>query len=291
MVDSDEEYQAGRSWLSLKGLQQAADLKSVFKLESSPPASLNSSISTEQPANADIRASPFFSGLGKSTKQRRDSSISRQQTQRRGEGSSELAVELSKAQHEVSRLNCEVIRLRQEQKLQLQEVGSACEDRVQRLKGEVETLTKRLKEANDRRGEEVRSVRAEYERRIENMKAEHAKENQKAMEIMENLHKSALKDLENRYLAKSPAVPSLENVDISRFRRVPKQNSGKSDLSKAVAKAETPKCEGRDTLEADQTADLKVRISSIPRQWQLEGGEDQENVLEGELKQLIQRIE
>jgi hypothetical protein len=291
MVDSDEEYQAGRSWLSLKGLQQAADLKSVFKLESSPSASLNSSISTEQPANADIRSSPFFIGLGKSTKQRRDSSISRQQTQRRGEGSSELAVELSKAQHEVSRLNCEVIRLRQDQKLQLQEVSSACEDRVQRLKGEVEMLTKRLKEANDRRGEEVRTVRAEYERRIENMKVEHAKENQKAVEIMENLHKSALKDLENRYLAKSPAIPSLENVDISRFRRVPKQNSGKSDLSKAVSKADTPKFEGRDTLEADQTANLKVRISSIPRQWQLEAGEDQENGLEGELKQLIQRIE
>ena len=290
MVDSDEEYQAGRSWLSLKGLQQAADLKAVFKLETSPPASLNSSISTEQSANADIRASPFFSGLGKRTKQRRDSSVSRQQTQRRGEGSSELSVELSKAQHEVSRLNCEVIRLRQEQKLQLQEVSSAYEGCVQRLKGEVEALTKRLKEANDRKGEEVRNVRAEYERRIEALKAEHAKENKKAMEMMENLHTSALKDLEHRYLAKSPVLPSLENVDITRFRRVPKQNSAKSDLGKAVSKADTPKFEGRDTLEADQTADLKVRISSIP-QWQLERGEDRGNGLEGELKQLIQRIE
>ena len=296
MVDWNSQRQTGRSWLNLKELQ-AGDWRSGLKArESSPPASLNSSISVEQPANGDIRATPCFAGLGRSTQQRRDLSVSRLPTQRMGEESSELRVALSKAEHEISRLNCEMTRLRQEQKLQLQEVNSAHEISTQRLKSEVETLEKKVKEENMRRREEVCKVTGEFERKIESLKAEYEEELREIAKNSGKTQKSSRKYLENRYIGKDSeqtTLPSIENVDISRFRRVPKANSCQSAPLKAdysVEKAEIAKSEERDTLEADQTADWKAQIAVCQAKTELEGSNDQSS-LETELKQLIQRIE
>lgn len=287
-----------RTGLNLKALQITTDCGTGRKTqESSPPASLNSSISVEQPANGEIRASPCFAGWGRSAKQRRDLSVSRLPTQRMGEESSELRVALSKAEHEISRLNCEIARLHQEQKLQLQEVNSAHEISTQRLKREVEMLEKRVKEGDWRRGEEVGRINAECERRIESLKAEYEEERREIAKNREKALKFPQKDGENRYIARNceeTALPSLENVDISRFRRVTKPNFCQSDLSKtdfSAKQVEIAKIEERDTLEADQTADWRLRITPLQAKTELEGSNDQSTSLETELKQLIQRIE
>ena len=339
-VDSDEEYQMGKSWISMKGLQQAADIKAVFrpKEEDRPhsPSSLNSSVSTEPAPNLQIHASPSFSGLHEGYMKgvmhrgpvhRRESSAttSRQLTSRFADEAVELRLELSRSQHEISRLNLELVRLQQEHKLELQKVYAHHERKIQKIRQEVEESKetvlreRRLKEDLEEVEREIEAIRNEYEERIETLKVEHELELQMKEEAFEKAIQLEIADTERKFLTqidnlekrhkaemKQSQSPSEAGIDISKFRRVPK-NTPVAVPEAPCSPKEQQNPDDRDHLIESQKAqieELKSQLASALRKKPVEPlrslrpspfdtSEDlsASHNLEAELKQLIGQIE
>ena len=344
-IDSDEEYQLGKSWISMKGLHQAADIKAVFraKEEERPlsPSSLNSSISTEPTPNLQIHASPSFSCLHegymkgaqhKGPVHRRESSAttSRQLTSRFADEAVELRLELSRSQHEINRLNLELVRVHQEHKLELQKVYAHQERKIQKIRQEVEATKesiqgeRRLREELAAAERELESVRNEYEERIEIVRVEHelelqAKEEdwersmQQELAEAEQRFKGQIDHLEKRHKAEIKQFCSLEPqspepgivVDSSKFRRVPKVAPSSTQESRVPTSLSIPPNSDREKLieaQATQIEQLKAQLASALRKKPIERSlrpspfDTSEDLsasqnLEAELKQLIGQIE
>lgn len=294
-VDSDEEYQLGKSWISMKGLHQAADIKAVFrsKDEERPqsPSSLNSSISTEPTPNLQIHASPSFSCLHegymrgaqhKGPVHRRESSAttSRQLTSRFADETVELRLELSRSQHEISRLNLELVRVQQEHKLELQKVYAHQERKIQKIRQEVEATKesiqgeRRLREELETAERELENVRNEYEERIEILRVEHELELQTKEEAwertiqqelaeVEQRFKAQIEHLEKRHKAEIKQFCSLEPqspesgpvVDSSKFRRVPRAAPTNAQESAAPISLSIP---SNSTLDRDKVIEAQA---------------------------------
>lgn len=309
-VDSDEEYQLGKSWISMKGLHQAADIKAVFKAKEeerpASPSSLNSSISTEPTPNLQIHASPSFSclheGYMKNAQHRgpvhrRESSAttSRQLTSRFADEAVELRLEISRSQHEINRLNLELVRIQQEHKLELQKVYAHQERKIQKIRQEVEASKeilqreKRLREELAATEKELEAIRNEYEEKIEILNVEHELELQAKEEAYEQGIQQEVAEIERRYKAQIEHMEKRHKeeikqfcnaeqqspvgqlvLDTSKFRRVPRaspEHTHESLIPSSPKLPLTPRSDREKMIEAQaaQIEQLKAQLASALR--------------------------
>lgn len=324
-LDSDEEYQ--QSWMSVKGLQQAADMRAVFRFreEARPgsPSSLNSSVSTETTPNQEIHASPSFSGMreGRAEDIHQHRGSVHQLTSRFTHELVELRLELTRAQHEITRLNLEIARIQREQKLELQQIFAHQERKIKKIRLEAEIESGSEREERKLRQElaavrkQLENERNEYEERLETMRMEQELELQANEEACERGLQQEIAAVEEQYKAQIDQIGLRHKAEIrqfcsgereiSRFRRVPKELIEERPLPSSPKASHS--FEARETLieaQITQIESLKSQLaaalrkqpidtlrSSVPCQIETNGDLSTSQNLEAELKQLINQIE
>jgi len=199
--DSDDD-EVGQTWISVRSLKHAADIKTVYRSHNeditSPHSSLNSSVTAESAPNPVINVSPSFSHLHESymnlrdehTESRRvvshsrDSSAStnRMVTRRAQEEVLELQHELLTAHRENDHLRTELAARDQQHALQLQMIQAHHERKMQRSRHDFEELMRQqpkqqfestMKQLKSEQVAEINQLCNQFEEQIDQLKVEH----------------------------------------------------------------------------------------------------------------------
>ena len=325
-LDSDEDCQ--QSWMSVKGLRQAADMRAVFRLreDSRPgsPSSLNSSVSTETTPNQEIHASPSFSGMreGHSEDIQQPRGSVHKLTSRFTHELVELRLELTRAQLEISRLNLEIARIQREQKLEFQRIFAHQERKIRKIRLQAEMESGNEVEERKLRQElaavrkQLETERNEYEERLETVRMQQEIELQAKEEACERGLQQEIAAVEEQYKAKIEQIGLRHKAEIrqfcsgereiSRFRKVPTEHieerpsspsfPGPSQGFEAREQLIEAQISQIESLKAQLAAALRKRPidtlrATVPCQIETSGDLSTSQSLETELKQLISQIE
>ncbi len=229
-ADSDDD-EVGQTWISVRSLKQAADIKTVYRSHNedttSPHSSLNSSVTAESAPNPVINVSPSFSNLHESYMNLRDehtqarrmvshsrdssASTNRMVTRRAQEEVLELQQELLTAHRESDRLRAELAARDQQHSLQLQMIQAHHERKMQRSRHDLDELVRQQpknlleKTVNQLKSEhaaDIDKLCSRFEEQIEQLKLEHELELQSKEEeyvkSIEEVREKLQQDAEDR---------------------------------------------------------------------------------------------
>lgn len=312
-MSSDSDDDVGQTWISVRSLKQAADIKTVYRAhleDSSPQSSLNSSITVESAPNPVINVSPSFSNLHESYMNLRDehtearrvpshsrdssASTNRMATRRAQEEVLELQQEVLAARREVQRLRSELSSRDQQHALQLQMIQAHHERKMQRSRHDIEELLRQqpkkhlestISQLKSDHESQIRHLYDKFDEQIDQLKVEHELELQnkeeeyvKSIEELKEKLQIEAQDRENDLMERQKK--QLEKLEKRYKLELEKCVNKTSKINEGSRFRRVPKLEIVTDFSSSEEADgrkLEAEIAVLRRK-----NEEQELIIKGQ---------